>query len=108
MLVDIELDQPDRALRSAHGFLQDRRELTARPAPGRPEIDQHRHCARGLDHIAHEILGGGVLDELGVGRARTALLQNGRFDAHAALPAGTLRPPKDGLRGAVWQPLARP
>ena len=83
MVVDIELDQPDRALGRAHGLFQDRRELAAGTAPRRPEIDQHRHLARGLDHVAHEVLGGGVLDEVGVGAGRAAVLQNGGIYAHA-------------------------
>ena len=88
MVVDIELDQPDRALRRAHGLFEDRRELPAGAAPGRPEIDQHRHFARGVDHVAHEVLGGGVLDEVGVGRRRAAGIQDGGIYAHApCLPA---------------------
>ena len=83
MLVDIELDQPDRALCRAHGLFQDRRELAAGAAPGRPEIDQHRHLARGLDHVAHEVLGGGVLDEVGLGAAGAAVLENRGIYAHA-------------------------
>ena len=69
MIVDIELDQPDRALCRAHRLFQDRRELAAGTAPRRPEIDQHRHLARGLDHVAHEVLGGGVLNQVGLGAA---------------------------------------
>ena len=76
MIVDIELDQLDRALCRAHRLFQDRRELTAGTAPRRPEIDQHRHLARGLDHVAHEVLGGGVLDEVGLGAAGAAVLEN--------------------------------
>ena len=87
VVVDIELDQPDRALRRAHGLLQDRRELAAGPAPGRPEIDQHRHLARGVDHVAHEVLGGGVLDEVGVGVAAPPI-QNGGIYAHAPCLSG--------------------
>ena len=49
VLVDVDLDQPDLALGRAHQLLEHRRQLLARAAPGRPEIDQHRHCHRGLD-----------------------------------------------------------
>ncbi len=91
MLVDIELDQPDGPFARAHGLLEDRGELTAGAAPRRPEIDQHRHFARGLDDIAHEVRRGGVFDEIGVRRACTALLQDRSVDAHSACPLAALK-----------------
>src|SRR5262249_21637585 len=57
-------------------FLQDRRELLARSAPGRPEIDQHRLALRFLDHVLHEGLGGRVLDKI-VRDHGSAVLQHG-------------------------------
>ena len=86
MLVDIELDQPDRALCRPHGLFQDRRELAAGTAPRRPEIDQHRHLARGLDHVAHEVFGGGVLDEVGVRAACTAFARGWGYLRSCSLP----------------------
>ena len=69
MLVDVHLDQLDLALGGLDGLLQHRGELLARPAPLGPEIDQHRLALRFLDHVLHEGLRGGVLDEA-VGRCR--------------------------------------
>ena len=42
LLVDIHLGQPEGAAVFAGQLLQDRAERLAGPAPGRPEIDQHR------------------------------------------------------------------
>ncbi len=84
VIVDIELDQPDRALCRAHGPFQDRRELLAGTAPRRPEIDQYRHLARGLDDVAHEVLSGAVLDEVGVRSASAALAKDWGIYAHAS------------------------
>ena len=93
VIVDIELDQLDRALRRAHRLFQHRRELAAGAAPRRPEIDQHRHLARGFDHVAHEVLGGGVLDEVGIAAAGAAVLENGGIYAH---DSSALQPCKMG------------
>ena len=100
VVVDIELDQPDRALRRAHRLFQDRRELAAGPAPRRPEIDQHRHLARGLDHVAHEVLGGGVLDEVGSAPPAPPSLRIG-VSTLMLLGSPALQ---DGPDQAVWQP----
>ena len=56
-------------------FSRTGRELLARAAPGRPEIDQHRLALRFLDHVLHEGLGRRVLDETvgGCGRGRRLL-----------------------------------
>ena len=63
MLVDVHLDELDLALGGAHRLFQDRRELLAGAAPRRPEIDQHRLALEFLDHVLHEGLCRGVLDE---------------------------------------------
>ena len=86
VLVDVDLDQPHLALGLGHRLLQRRGQRLARPAPRRPEIDDHRHLVRGLDHVGHEGRLGGVLD-----RAR------GRgFQVHRHLsvtqPCALLRP----------------
>ena len=52
VLVDVDLDEAHLAVVGADHLLQDRRELLAGAAPGRPEIDQHRRRARGLQHVA--------------------------------------------------------
>ena len=70
VLVDVDLDQPHLALGLGDRLLQRRRQRLARPAPGRPEVDDHRHLARGLDHVGHEGRLGPVLD-----RARRRGLQ---------------------------------
>jgi hypothetical protein len=82
VLVDIELDQSHCALGRAHRLFEDRRELTAGPAPRRPEIDQDRHLARGFNHIAQEVLSRGVLDEVGFA---AALIEDGGIYAHSRL-----------------------
>ena len=63
MLVDVHLDELDLALGGAHHLFEDRRELFAGPAPGRPKIDQHRLAARFLDHVLDEGLGRRLLDQ---------------------------------------------
>jgi hypothetical protein len=61
VLVDVELDHPDRAVRRANGLFEDRPELLARAAPRRPEIDDDRRVERAVDDLGHEIGGGDVL-----------------------------------------------
>src|SRR5262249_18814349 len=81
-----------RAFGCAHGLLEQRCQWPAGAAPRRPEIDQHRNLARGVDHIAHEILGGRVLNEVGVGLA--AVRKDRGFHVILTLGLGTLyRPP---------------
>ena len=65
MVVDVHLDELDLALGGLDGLLQDRGELLARPAPGRPEIDQHRLALRFLDDVFDEGLCRRVLDDIG-------------------------------------------
>jgi hypothetical protein len=60
ILVDIDLDQPDRATAGLNRLLQQRGKLLAGTAPGRPEVDDHRRLARGLDHVGHETGVGGI------------------------------------------------
>ena len=57
-------------LAALHRLLEDRRQLLAGAAPGRPEIDEDRDAARRLEHVGAKILGGRFLDEVGVGRRR--------------------------------------
>ena len=64
MVVDVHLDQLDLALGRADRLFDDRRQLTAGPAPGRPEVDQHRLALRFLDDVLHEGLGGRLLDQI--------------------------------------------
>ena len=79
MLVDVHLDQLDLALGGADRLFEDRRELAAGTAPGRPEVDQHRLALRFLDDVLHEGLGGRFLDQIGCGlRRRGAALLNYR------------------------------
>jgi hypothetical protein len=54
VLVDVDLDQADAALGGAHHLFQRRRQRLAGAAPGRPEVHEHRHLARGLDDVGHE------------------------------------------------------
>ena len=63
VLVDVDLDQAHGALGLDHGLLQRGAQRLAGAAPGGPEIDDHRHRLRGLDHIGHEALGVAVLDK---------------------------------------------
>ena len=42
VLINVHLDQLHLAASGLYGLLQHGRELLARPAPGRPEIDEHR------------------------------------------------------------------
>ena len=63
MLVDVHLDELDLALGGLDGLFQDRGELLARAAPGRPEIDQHRLALGFLDDVFDEGLRRRVLDD---------------------------------------------
>jgi hypothetical protein len=96
MLVDVHLDQLDLALGRLDHLLQHGRELLARPAPRRPEVDQHRLALRLLDHILHEALGGGLLDETlrgcGCGRGPAAL-QHRHQRSSPGIPAGVRSAP---------------
>ena len=79
MLVDVHLDQLDLALGGTDRLFERRRELAARTAPGRPEVDQHRLALRFLDDVLYEGLGGRFLDQIGCGlRRRGAALLNYR------------------------------
>ena len=51
-----------------HRLLEQRPELLARAAPGRPEIDDDRHLRRGVDDVGHESAVVAVLDQVGGGR----------------------------------------
>src|SRR5690606_32864626 len=79
VVVDVHLDQADRALGGAHGLLDDRPERLAGTAPGRPEVDQHRAALGFLEHVLGEGLGGGLEDEI-VGRGGRG--KAGRSDVH--------------------------
>ena len=62
VLVDIHLDELDLALGRFDGLFEDGRELLARAAPRRPEIDQHRLALGFLDDVLDESLRRRVLD----------------------------------------------
>ena len=65
MLVDVHLGELHLALGGLHGFFENRRELLAWAAPGRPEIHQHGLALGFLDHVLHEALRGRILDHIG-------------------------------------------
>ena len=67
VLVDIDLDHTDLAAGLGHRGFQHGAERLARPAPGRPEIDDDRDLAAGLDHVGHEGGLGAVLDQVARG-----------------------------------------
>src|ERR1700746_773905 len=94
MLVDVPLPQLDPAFGGTDRLLQDRRELAARATPGRPEVDQHRLAPRLLDHVLHEGLGRGFLDQIRGGRRRSIALL---YYCHGIL-----------IRCLEWALLARP
>ena len=79
VLVNVHLGELHLALGGAHRLFEDRSELFARPAPGRPEIDQHRLPLRFLDDILDEGLRRRVLDE----RVRNG---GSSFLQHVSLP----------------------
>ncbi len=54
MVVDVHLHELDAALSFVDHLFQDRRQLLARTAPGRPEIDKHGLIARLLDDVLRE------------------------------------------------------
>ena len=61
VLVDVDLDQRHLAAGVSDRLLQNRRELLAGAAPGRPEVDDHRRLLRRLDHVGGKALGRRVL-----------------------------------------------
>ncbi len=73
MLVDVHLDQLDLALGGLDRLFQHGGQLLAGAAPLGPEVDQHRLALRFLDDVLYEGLGGGVLDQIGRGRARRSV-----------------------------------
>ena len=104
VLVDVDLDELDRAIGGLDHFLDGRLELLAGPAPRRPEIDDHRHRARRFEHVLGELGLVAVLDEVGGGGLRRGALQhrfhgssNGEFPALSAM----WPPPPGDARG--WQ-----
>src|SRR5262249_50815541 len=54
VVVNIHLDQRDLAARVGDRLLQGWRELFARPAPRRPEVDQNGLARRGGEHVGAE------------------------------------------------------
>src|SRR5690606_30398675 len=58
--VHVHLGQFERAVVLGRQLLEDRPQRPARPAPGRPEVHQHRHLQRALDDVRFEAVGGGV------------------------------------------------
>ncbi len=74
VFIHIDLGHGNRALGLGHGRFQRRAQGFAGPAPGRPEIDDHRRLHRGLDHILHKGRLADVHDQITCGgwRARTA------------------------------------
>ena len=60
LLVHVDLGQHERTLVLARQLFQDRPQGLARPAPGGPEIHQHRHVQRLAQDLGFEGVGGGV------------------------------------------------
>jgi hypothetical protein len=63
VLIDIHLDELDLAFGVADNLFQDRRELLAGTAPGRPEINEHRLAFGFLDDVLDKGLRGRVGDQ---------------------------------------------
>ena len=61
VLVDVELDQPDRPTSAADSLLKYRPKLLARITPRRPKIRDDRRLERAVDNFDHEIVGREVL-----------------------------------------------
>ena len=78
VLVDIDLDETHGARGRLHHLFQNGRQLLAGLAPGRPEVDDHRHVPGRLDHIGHEALGIAVLDEIAAAGGRFLFAQKPR------------------------------
>ena len=77
VLVDIDLDQLDRALGGHDGLFQRRGQLAARAAPGGPEIDDDRLGLGGLDDVGGKAGVAAFLDQVGLGRGGTGLSEHG-------------------------------
>jgi hypothetical protein len=79
LLVGVDLAEAERAVELGGQLLQHRAERTARPAPRRPEVEQHRLRHRALDDLLLERVGGDVADvglaHAGVCRCGTACRQ---------------------------------
>ena len=67
--VDVDLGQHPRAAALRGEPLEHRRQLLARPAPLGPEVEDHRHLERPVQHLGLE----GRLGDVDDGRARRAL-----------------------------------
>ena len=65
VLVDVDLHEPHLAAVALDDLLEHRRQLLARPAPRRPEVDDDRHVARGLDDVLGKARRRRVLDDVG-------------------------------------------
>ena len=101
VFVDIDLDQTNGASGGLNDLLQNRPELLAGFAPGCPEIDDHRHVARHLDDVVHEVLGIAVLDEIpATSGSRFLFTQQSRQQRHRLFPNSKFEPtkPKRGQR----------
>ena len=70
VLVDIDLDELDLAPVRTDDLLEQWCELLARPAPRRPEIDQHWHRTRGFEHVLGEGRRGRILDHVAAASRR--------------------------------------
>jgi len=82
VLVDVDLDQLDLAAGLLDRLLQRRGELLARPAPRRPEVDDHGRLARGGDDVLLEAGGVAVLDEVGPAFGPLLRGADNRFHGH--------------------------
>lgn len=60
--VDVDLREDPRAVRFVRELLENGRELLARLAPGRPQVDDHGHLRRPLQHLGFECRFGDVHD----------------------------------------------
>ena len=65
--VDIDLDEAHQTTGFADQLFEQRPQLLARSAPGRPEIDDHRNRLRHLYDVGDEMSGIAVLDQPAAG-----------------------------------------
>ncbi len=98
VLVDVQLHEPDALVLVGH-VREDRADDTARAAPGRPEVDDHR--ALRLEDLVLEI---GVSDLGELGHAATIASAQRRPLAAAMRSAGTRTIASSTIPGPIFEP----